>query len=608
MTEIASVADLENPQQNEMFTQYSVSSNDLNVAFNINHNLFIQMVMELYGNYQDKIDVLLNDTSGLSDQPEYTELRRLNEIKNNYPEISQLITATMLYYYYKNVEGKDYPSEEEILDNNKFDKNGNPVGAVVNQEAIANFFIKKYAVITILKSIFLYIDDRYYHDPEGLLLKSEIQKVLSGIPTQDIKNTAFTVKDLKERVMNKTRLMGENILPFIKNSYIIPTKKNTLVRYKGNVIKIPNTPATGKNWTLDAEYIDDIDTSELVKFLEDITNPEAAKILIQVGSQAISQDAKYQRCYMMLGEGGNGKSLLSKLYYKFLGVDNFSVVSMQDFKDKFRSSELCKTLLNINPDIPKTAMTIEAINAIKAHTGGDYRTFEDKYETPYKDRPTTVLLFGANGLPDLPLSEDKYSWWRRWDIIEFPKTFALDPHFEENFLSKKNVNSLFKLIVDDLDRLEKDGLIMTNTSDYMKVIWEKSANSAYAFISDNYTIEPYELEKEDWVVKNDLIKMYEEYCEDKNIEKINILSKDAFCKKLLKMKIIDKKKTMEGGQKRERVYTNLKRLPEETEQKVDVMKKIEPEKNNDDVVGLVDTRSNDDIKIKRKIIKEKRRD
>jgi len=74
------------------------------------------------------------------------------------------------------------------------------------------------------------------------------------------------------------------------------------------------------------------------------------------------------------------------------------------------------------------------------------------------------------------------------------------------------------------------------------------------------------------------------------------------------MKIIDKKKTMEGGQKRERVYTNLKRLPEETEQKVDVMKKIEPEKNNDDVVGLVDTRSNDDIKIKRKIIKEKRRD
>jgi putative DNA primase/helicase len=100
--------------------------------------------------------------------------------------------------------------------------------------------------------------------------------------------------------------------------------------------------------------------------------------------------------------------------------------------DKYRVANLYGKWLNAFPDLKDTPLqTNEVFNIL---TGNDAElTGEKKYQHDFRFKPTAKLLFSANKIPFA--YSDNYAYYRRWILIEFPKTFEKD-EIDDSILEK----------------------------------------------------------------------------------------------------------------------------------------------------------------------------
>ena len=78
-----------------------------------------------------------------------------------------------------------------------------------------------------------------------------------------------------------------------------------------------------------------------------------------------------QKAFLLLGEGGNGKSTFLNAAIKFVGADNVSNVSLQQLaSNRFAAASLEGKLANICADLPTTRL--EDTQLFKGITGGYY--------------------------------------------------------------------------------------------------------------------------------------------------------------------------------------------------------------------------------------------
>jgi len=523
-------------------------------------NVFVEKCMELYGVYEDHItEVVTSDTYANSPEPEYIELKRLYKLKEENPKVAPLIHATMLHYYFANVSGDgEYPQDGEVVIQSEDGKKEQ-----ISYYNIAKFLIKKYCIITIKNRAFIFYNG-HYQENEGLI-QADIQKILSNIPSTHTKTTDRTTKDICEKVLKLSLLSNKVNSPFLRNSIVIPTKTEALIRCSGKVLHIPKSPAVGKNWYVNAEYIDNIDTTEVFNFLVEVTNKpnqfnqDYAKIILQIGSSAVSQKKYLQQAYMLYGPGSNAKSLIANMYNALFGKPNVSHLKLQDFRNRFALGTLLGKVMNIYPEIPVNSLNSEACSAFKAITGDDSLDFEKKFQDPISDTPTIVMLFSANTLPDVPPDIDaEPAWWRRWIVINLPNCYEKNPEFAEHMTSQPVINQLFKLVVDDISRLEHNGLYKSQDIDTTRELWRCGANNVFRFFITNYEVSDTELPREKWVSKTAIYQHYKHFCEDMDIGAEQIKSDNVFHPILAREKCKIKKTMNDITQKEERYYVNIK--------------------------------------------------
>lgn len=158
-------------------------------------------------------------------------------------------------------------------------------------------------------------------------------------------------------------------------------------------------------------------------FLFDVLHPEDVSIMWELIGYCLFRGYPYQRAFMFVGEGANGKSTLLRALREFLGGENVSAVELQDLaENRFAAAKLDGKLANMAPDI--SSSELEETGTFKALTGGDTIQAERKYEEPYEFRNHATLLFSANRPPSAP--DDTYAYERRWTYFDFPNTFSKD--------------------------------------------------------------------------------------------------------------------------------------------------------------------------------------
>ena len=160
---------------------------------------------------------------------------------------------------------------------------------------------------------------------------------------------------------------------------------------------------------------------------------EVINLFEEMVGYCLLKTARYQKAFILIGSGSNGKSTVLDLIEEFLGPRNYVSLPLEKVTDRFNMAELENRLANIGDDIDN--VTIRDSGTLKKMISGESITVERKGERPFKLRPYATHIYSANAIPR---SFDKSEgFYRRWLLVPFNAKFtAEDPDYDPMIYDK----------------------------------------------------------------------------------------------------------------------------------------------------------------------------
>lgn len=155
---------------------------------------------------------------------------------------------------------------------------------------------------------------------------------------------------------------------------------------------------------------------------EVLPDTELQRMLRQMMGLFLVPDTSFQRFWILVGPGANGKSVVCNVLSALIGNDNVSNISLDQMGEKHSSVAMLGKLANIASEIETDEIrTGERI--IKAITGEDRVQLNEKYKPVFTASIKARLLFACN---ELPLFKDRSQAIARRLLI-IPMEQVIDP-------------------------------------------------------------------------------------------------------------------------------------------------------------------------------------
>ena len=402
-------------------------------------------------------------------------------------------------------------------------------------ELIAKYILDNYYIYTTkddLKSeMWIYKDGIY--SPNG---RSEIKEIIRSILEEWF--NMYYYNQIVAKVEVDTFIEAEK---FFSSNHLneVPVQNGIL-----NIIKKELTPFVPEKIffnKLPVAFIPDAKCPNIDKFLEDVlSNPEDKKVIEEFGGYALLKDARFEKAFMAVGGGRNGKGKTIELIKRVIGLDNCASVPLSALtENNFQISELFSKMVNLAGDISNT--DLKETGMFKSLTGRDQISAKRKFMRDIKFENYAKFLFACNELPMVyDLSK---AFWDRWVLLEYPYYFAEEEEYnlakpeerrnwkirDEDIINKitspEELSGLLNRFLEGLDRLLKNKRFSsTKGSAQIKDLWIKKSNSFMAFALDMI-----EESSDSYITKKELRKKYSNYCKLHNI----VCKSDFVVKKVL---------------------------------------------------------------------------
>lgn len=248
-------------------------------------------------------------------------------------------------------------------------------------------------------------------------------------------------------------------------------------------------------------YVD----NDVDNFLNSISsnNKEIRLLLEEIIGYCLINDCRFQKAFILIGAGANGKSVFLKMLTDFLGPENVSSIPLEELNGKFESAELVGKLANIADDI--SSEFLQDSSTFKKLVTGDNITAQRKFGQPFQFNNISKLLFSANTLP--PVSDKSYGLHRRLVIVPFLRTYTIeDKDYDPNILTKLKTEFartyLLNLGIQGVERLiQNNGFTIPKVVDEMLEEYVKDNNNCIQWLEDNPELDEREIKD-----------VYREYC------------------------------------------------------------------------------------------------
>ena len=222
---------------------------------------------------------------------------------------------------------------------------------------------------------------------------------------------------------------------------------------------------------LDVAYDPDAKCPRWERFLADCQTDVV--LLQEIAGFGLMPDYSIQKACMLLGPGGQGKSVFLRVITSIYGRQNVSSVMLQDFfEDKFASSQLYGKILNVAGDICDA--TLSSSSVFKVLTGDDSISAQFKGKDRFEFFNRAKMIFSANKLP--PTKDKTVGFYRRWVICELKRTMVEhpNPRLAAELLEERN--GIFNWMIEGAKRLQKNAVFtyQTKPDDLESVYTEKS--------------------------------------------------------------------------------------------------------------------------------------
>ncbi len=283
---------------------------------------------------------------------------------------------------------------------------------------------------------------------------------------------------------------------------------------------LPHNPAYLSMTQLPVTYDLKATCPNIMKFLTTTLDSAQLRVVVRLFGYLLLRSARYEKAFMLNGEGGNGKSVFIKLLVALVGKDKTSNVSLQELTtDRFASSKLYGKMLNVFADLRSDRITDSGY--FKVLVSGDRIMAQRKHQEPFEFENTAKLVFSANQIPE---TDDKsHAYFRRWVIIPFNRTFegvARDEQLIDKLTTENELSGLLNVALVGLKRLKEERGFDDTDLDEIRRQYELGATKIQGFFDECCILDP---ENEDLQIMTlDLQEALAKYCEQKGSKYVDI--------------------------------------------------------------------------------------
>ena len=257
--------------------------------------------------------------------------------------------------------------------------------------------------------------------------------------------------------------------------------------------------------------------------IDGVTDDIQIYTVLEMMASCLLKTNKFQKAFMMIGSGANGKSVLLNFLTFMLGKENCANISIQSLaNERFSMAELYGKLANIYADIEATEL--HSTGKLKVLIGDDAIMAERKNRAPFSFKNYSKQIFSANKFPQVNDPSD--GWFRRFIIINWKRQFGPSER-NSNLLNelcvKEETKPVFKLLVQMANRLNHRGRFLKeqSTSELRKE-WMKHSDPIQMFVDEMVVESENDEEEEMFVTKKNAYRNYKTFCGMRELEPVKL--------------------------------------------------------------------------------------
>jgi P4 family phage/plasmid primase-like protien len=395
-----------------------------------------------------------------------------------------------------------------------------------NPNNFANYLIRQFFFKTDKKTDILYVynSESGIWEPEGEIFihQALVNRLRLEVKPHYQEGVEFYIKgDSYENVAETPNLIA------LENG-VLDVEKQTLLEKSPGYFIISKIPEA---YDINAKF------PNILKFLIEVFGENQLIALQEALGYTLHKEPLFEKAFMLIGDGANGKSTFLNLLQAFLGPGNYSNVTLQEIcYNRFASANLYQKMANISADLPKTA--ISTSGRFKMLTGRDTISAEFKHKNAFQFLNTAKMWFSCNEFPQT--TEDTLAYVRRWKIFNCQNVFIgerADSKILEKLTTFEELSGFLNWILEGLKRLLTNGRFSVNeTEQTLRENILKLSNPTKAFIEKN--LEPSK-DVKDFIIQDTLYSEFVNFC---SIENLPSIRKSQFTQSL-KQEIPDLKPT-----------------------------------------------------------------
>jgi len=277
----------------------------------------------------------------------------------------------------------------------------------------------------------------------------------------------------------------------------------------------PHTPALFSAFSLPYDYDPAARCPRWKLFLSEVLpHQKILRLLQEWFGLCMIPEMSYQRLVFLLGEGANGKTVTATVLTNMLGAQNVSSLPLELLEDAHSVVAMRSKLLNISPEVGDIDRTSEGM--LKAITGGEAITWNQKFKPVITERPTARLLVIGNTLPRF--RDRSGGMWRRVIVVPFP--VAIPEDRQDRALAErlcKELPGIVNWALEGLRRLQNRGRFDVPMI-CQKAVKEhrRECNPARNFLGSEYAEAP-----EYHIETDSLYSRYRDFCNQNRYMPLN---------------------------------------------------------------------------------------
>ena len=383
--------------------------------------------------------------------------------------------------------------------------------------SVAEEIISQHRLIKYNGVIYEYADN-YYQPAE--FLRKYVRETYRGAKNNQVNEVVSYIGDMRE--LRRGSVKADPYVINLQNTRL-NVKTGECLAFDPEVIEFIRLPVTYDP----SAYCADLDKMLNRVFLGD---REVINLFEEILGSIPLKHSRYQKAFLFVGKGSNGKSTILDLIIKFLGSGNYATLSLEEVTGKFNKILLEHKLANIGDDIDN--ITIQNTGTLKRMTAGNAIMVENKGEKGYSTELYATHIYSAN---EIPRSLDKTDgFYRRWAIIPFNARFSIhdedyDPLIADKITTPTAISYLLNIAIRGAQRLIRTGHFTEPQS-------VKEALEAYK--ADNSTVLSWIEDKDldsDYFLDNPRDKCYSEFadwCKVSGVQSKMVTGKKTFFKEV----------------------------------------------------------------------------